>query len=206
MDQGTADVLLEWKATQQAERQAWGDAWVDSGRMFTRADGKELTPKSVSDSFRRLVKRYATIRAHHTKGWTQEMIIKRARVTEHEVEVALAGPPLPPVRFHDLRHGAATMLHAAGVSMKVVSEILGHSSESFTSDVYAVVAQELARDAAMRIAEFIPRRLRTAAEERLNVGVDREVLAIVRSRQRPGEDTGAALVRLLRETLLQEAA
>ncbi|MBT2207271.1 tyrosine-type recombinase/integrase [Actinomadura sp. NEAU-AAG7] len=47
-----------------------------------------------------------------------------------------------PVRFHDLRHGAATMAHAAGVSMKVVSEILGHADEAFTANVYAVVAEE----------------------------------------------------------------
>jgi len=44
--------------------------------------------------------------------------------------------------------------------MKVVSDVLGHASESFTSDVYAVVAEELAEDAATRIAAFVPRRNR----------------------------------------------
>ncbi|WP_239331915.1 hypothetical protein [Frankia sp. CiP3] len=44
--------------------------------------------------------------------------------------------------------------------MKVVSEILGHASESFTADVYAVVADELAEDAAVKIAAFVPRRTR----------------------------------------------
>jgi integrase len=38
----------------------------------------------------------------------------------------LAG--LPPVRLHDLRHGAATLLLAAGHGMKVVQETLGLSS------------------------------------------------------------------------------
>jgi integrase len=42
---------------------------------------------------------------------------------------------LPPVTLHGLRHGAATMLLAAGVPIKVISEILGHSTSAFTADV-----------------------------------------------------------------------
>jgi integrase len=71
------------------------------------------------------------------------------------VLIGKAGPP--PVRFHDLRHGAATMLIAAGQPVKVVSAILGHSTSSFTMDVYAVVAEELAAAAAVAIAAFVPR-------------------------------------------------
>src|SRR5258708_4024467 len=36
---------------------------------------------------------------------------------------------LPNVRFHDLRHSAATILLAAKIDLKVVSELLGHSSD-----------------------------------------------------------------------------
>ncbi|WP_313949951.1 MULTISPECIES: tyrosine-type recombinase/integrase [unclassified Frankia] len=68
--------------------------------------------------------------------------------------------PLPPIRFHDLRHGAATMLLAAGVDMKLVADVLGHASSNFTRDVYAVVAEELAEAAAVVIEEFVPRRSR----------------------------------------------
>ena len=49
---------------------------------------------------------------------------------------------LPNVRFHDLRHGAATVLLAAGVPLKVVSELLGHSSIAITADIYAHVLPE----------------------------------------------------------------
>ena len=35
---------------------------------------------------------------------------------------------LPRMRFHDLRHSAATILLAAGVPERVVMEILGHST------------------------------------------------------------------------------
>jgi integrase len=64
----------------------------------------------------------------------------------------------PPIRFHDLRHGAASMLLAAGVEPKVISQMLGHATVAFTMDVYTEVAEELAEAAAEAIAAFIPRR------------------------------------------------
>jgi integrase len=104
------------------------------------------------------VDRLANCRRRHAEGWSIEKIARRHRISEDEVKLAETGPVLAPIRFHDLRHGAATMLHASGVSVKVVSEILGHASESFTADGYAAVAEELAKDAAVKIAAFMPRR------------------------------------------------
>ncbi len=46
------------------------------------------------------------------------------RITEDE--------SLPPIRLHDTRHGCATLLIAAGVPMRVVMEILGHSQIAVT--------------------------------------------------------------------------
>jgi len=80
-------------------------------------------------------------------------------VSEHFGTV-VARLGLPPVRFHDLRHGAATMLLAAGQPPKVISETLRHSTVAFTMDVYTEVATELAEAAAVAIAAFIPRRAR----------------------------------------------
>jgi site-specific recombinase XerD len=50
------------------------------------------------------------------------------------------------------------MLLAAGQPIKVISEILGHSTSAFTVDVYTEVAEELAESAAAAIAAFVPRR------------------------------------------------
>ena len=49
----------------------------------------------------------------------------------------LAEAGLPPMRLYDLRHTAATLALAAGVSAKVVSEQLGHATSAFTLDVYS---------------------------------------------------------------------
>lgn len=64
---------------------------------------------------------------------------------------------LPPVRLHDLRHGAATLALAAGVDMKVVQEMLRHSSITITADIYSSVLPEMAHEAAEAAAAMIPR-------------------------------------------------
>lgn len=46
---------------------------------------------------------------------------------------------LPKIRLHDLRHTHASLMLAAGVNPKIVSERLGHHSTAFTLDTYAHV-------------------------------------------------------------------
>jgi integrase len=64
---------------------------------------------------------------------------------------------LPPIRLHDLRHGAATLALAAGVEMKVVQEMLRHSSITITSDTYTSVLPQVAQETAAKVASMIPR-------------------------------------------------
>jgi integrase len=44
--------------------------------------------------------------------------------------------PVPRIRFHDLRHRHASLLVAAGVPIKVVTERLGHAHPGFTMKTY----------------------------------------------------------------------
>lgn len=60
---------------------------------------------------------------------------------------------LPAAKLHTLRHSAATILLAAGVSMKEVQIILGHSSYTITADIYAHVAPAQARSAMEKLGE-----------------------------------------------------
>lgn len=64
---------------------------------------------------------------------------------------------LPPIRFHDLRHMAATLALAAGVDKKVVQEMLGHSSYHLTMDTYTSVLPELHLLAASAALAIVPR-------------------------------------------------
>lgn len=44
---------------------------------------------------------------------------------------------LEPLRFHDLRHTAASLMIALGTNIKVVKQQLGHKTAAMTPDVYA---------------------------------------------------------------------
>ncbi len=61
---------------------------------------------------------------------------------------------LPHVRFHDLRHSAATILRGSGVDLKVIQELLGHSTIATTADVYSHVLPHERREVASKMDDF----------------------------------------------------
>ena len=67
----------------------------------------------------------------------------------------LRGLDLPRIRLHDLRHTSASLMLAAGVHPKIVSERLGHSSISVTLDLYSHVIPGLQADAAERLGDLV---------------------------------------------------
>jgi integrase len=60
-----------------------------------------------------------------------------------DFHAVLKAAGLPRIRFHDLRHSCATLRLAAGDNLKVVQELLGHSSAAFTLQVYGHVVPGL---------------------------------------------------------------
>ncbi|MEJ8653855.1 site-specific integrase, partial [Streptomyces sp. MS1.AVA.3] len=123
LDEYTEEVLSEHRSKQDAERAKWGEAWHNTGRMFTREDGSWIHPGWLSDHFERLVEESG----------------------------------LPPIRLHDLRHVAASLMLAAGVDEKIVSETLGHSDTRITKDTYQSVMPKVATAAAEATAAMVPR-------------------------------------------------
>lgn len=74
-----------------------------------------------------------------------------------ELKKILVKAELPNIRFHDLRHSAATLLFAAGVHPKVVQEILGHTQISMTMDIYSHVIPGMQEDAMNKLNESLKR-------------------------------------------------
>lgn len=61
---------------------------------------------------------------------------------------------LPDIRFHDLRHTAASLMLKQGASVKVVQERLGHSDAAMTLNVYSHVIPGMQREAAEKMDEI----------------------------------------------------
>jgi integrase len=150
----------------------WSDADLGSRRLHIRGDVKSADSDRVIVLDPGTVKVLGDWRSRQLfeslewgAGWTDSgrvftredgQPLRPAFVSEHfKVLVRQAG--LPPVRFHDLRHGAATMLRAAGVDIKTISAILGHSDVHFTDNTYIEVADEMAEAAAAAQAGLVPR-------------------------------------------------
>lgn len=69
----------------------------------------------------------------------------------HRFQARLHEAGLPRMRFHDLRHGTASLLLAEGVNPRVVMEQLGHSQISLTMNTYAHVLPALQREASAAV-------------------------------------------------------
>ncbi|MCZ4120822.1 site-specific integrase, partial [Streptomyces sp. H39-S7] len=121
LDSLTVAVLERHREQQDKDREEWGAAWVETGRIFTRENGEWLHPSNVTRRFTELYEE--------------------------------AG--LPPVRLHDMRHGTATLIHAAGGDMKDIQETLGHSSLTVSADVYTSLLPEFDRAIAERAALLV---------------------------------------------------
>jgi integrase len=66
----------------------------------------------------------------------------------HGFQRRLQAAGLPHLRFHDLRHSCASLLAAQGVPMRLVMEVLGHTTIATTANVYAHVFPESMEEAA----------------------------------------------------------
>lgn len=62
---------------------------------------------------------------------------------------------LPAIRFHDLRHTAASLMLNAGIPVIVVSRRLGHARASITLDVYGHLIPTMQSEVAEKIDELV---------------------------------------------------
>jgi integrase len=123
------DALKTHRTRQLEERLKAGPRWVETGLVFTTyrvcKEGKGAHLKVGAGLHPRNVLR-----------------------TLHGL---LTAAKLPLVRFHDLRHSAASLLIAEGVELVEVSMLLGHSELRVTADLYAHLVKQTAAKAARRM-------------------------------------------------------
>jgi integrase len=79
----------------------------------------------------------------------------RQRRIKREFRKLLKAAGIRPVRLYDLRHAAATLAMTAGVSVKVISEQLGHASISFTLERYSHVLPSIQDEAAAKVERLL---------------------------------------------------
>jgi integrase len=68
-----------------------------------------------------------------------------------EFKATLAVAKLPNMRLHDLRHAAASFLIAQGLPLRLVMEVLGHSTIALTANTYGHIERGMMADAASRM-------------------------------------------------------
>ncbi len=164
LDKATVAVLTGHMRRQNELRREWGALWQDSGLVFTVEDGTPLIADTISQHFERLLARYEAIRRAPDdaaragrEAPSAETLANIHKMPIPAVKLALTGPPLPPIRLHDLRHVAATLTYRATKDLKLVSQLMGHSGIQITADIYTSVFEEVDREAAEAVAAIVPR-------------------------------------------------
>jgi integrase len=156
----------------------WGDVNLDAGRLAVRRTLIETAnqirwsePKTAAS--KRVVTldagTVAALRAHRARQLEERLAVGSGYLDGDLVFADVAGEPshpasvskaftrhveaagVPAIRFHDLRHTAATTMLEQGVPLKVVSERLGHSSTRITADRYQHVGESMQTEAAAKL-------------------------------------------------------
>jgi integrase len=120
------EALRKHRQRQNQERLQCGDRWTDTGLVFTTyrqtkvGKGKEMRVGAGMHP------------RNVTRIWYD--LLKAANISKRGI--------------HALRHSAASLLLAEGVTLSQVSQLLGHSEQRLTADLYGHLLEETAATAA----------------------------------------------------------
>ncbi|MFB0617192.1 tyrosine recombinase XerC [Streptomyces sp. AGS-58] len=142
LDSGSVAVLREHRQRQLAERDDWNRRAAED-----RAAGRDTvdwvdTGKVFTDL---------------DGTW-----LHPEQVSE-EFRRIVARAELPPINLRDLRHVAATLVHAGGGDIFAVQKTLRHTSGQLAMETYTELLEEVDRGIAERAAGLVPRRRSAAA-------------------------------------------
>lgn len=145
-----------------------GEQHLEGGLLLKEPKGKGKRTVPIPPEL------VAALRAHREVQDLERLMAEGAYAGHDLVFADVDGSPIDPARdwaawhellkaagvrkarVHDGRHTAATLLLAQGVNVRVVQEILGHSSITVTQG-YAHVASAMAREATQRMGSSLLR-------------------------------------------------
>ncbi|MFH0243618.1 tyrosine recombinase XerC [Streptomyces sp. HK10] len=144
LDDVTVEVLRQHRARQLAERDAWNE---EAARK--RAAGEKAG--DWVDTGKVFVAEDGTWLHPETVSDTFRRICREAE--------------LPPINLRDLRHVAATLIHAGGGDLHAIKETLRHSTITLAGDTYTSLLREVDKEIANAAAALVPRARKERAAE-----------------------------------------
>jgi integrase len=192
-----------------------GGSWSLSAPKTPKSRRRIALSMTAREALKRQRRLQAEARLRAGPAWTDHGLVftdefgeplTGSRITERRLRPLLRREGLPPIRFHDLRHTAATLMLTAGVNPKVVSEMLGHTSVAITLDRYSHVMPTMQAEAVRRLDGVLSGRLRVqmrvrripqprkSPDSRSESGPDGEIGTAYRI---PGESSHASQPRSL---------
>ena len=157
LDLNAGTAAIRWQITQIGPDTFEGKPKSDAGEATISLDSttiKELRAHKARQNTERLAAGDTWTETGFVFTTPTGQPVNPNDVTEQFEQLSMEAG-LPPIRLHDLRHGAATFLLAAGYDMKVVQETLRLSSISIASDIYTSVLPQLARQSAEDAAAIV---------------------------------------------------
>jgi integrase len=156
----------------------WARGYPHVQRQAQRLPGKGLAftePKSASgrrvvvlgqamiDLLDKHLKKQGLLRTFAGERWQEHGMIFTSQIGTclghrnvcREFKEILRRAGLPDIRFHDLRHTAATLMLKEGIHPKIVQERLGHAQIFVTMDTYSHVLPAMQEEAAKKMDELI---------------------------------------------------
>lgn len=115
-------IIKEYKVWQNGQKATLDNLWDDEcTRIFTTRTGSPIFPSTPSKWFSKFIKK-------HNAQIMNDDSIKKEDKEKYIIDS---------VNFHGLRHTSASLLIAEGMDVVTVSNRLGHSKTSTTTDIYA---------------------------------------------------------------------
>ncbi|MFJ6566461.1 tyrosine recombinase XerC [Streptomyces sp. NPDC091292] len=136
LDTVNVAVLREHKVRQAAEREEWNRYAAAERKKGKKVTDWVDTGKVFTDV---------------DGAW-----LHPEKVSDEFRRICLRGD-LPPINLRDLRHCAATLIHAGGGDLHAIKETLRHSTIKLASDTYTSLLKEVDLEIAEKAAALVPR-------------------------------------------------